>query len=154
MLKVQVKLLDERLLSWGFPYYGSSLAAGLDLFASVDEPIQIFPQSQPKLISTGISLHIGHPEWCAMIVPRSGQGHKLGLVLGNTVGVIDADYQGPCLVSAWNRNMEHGQAITINPGDRIAQLIFVHITRPQIEVVTEFDLSGNRGEGGWGSTGK
>ena len=113
------------------------------------------------LISAGIAFHIGDPEWCALVLPRSGLGHKQGLVLGNTVGVIDADYEGPCLISAWNRNpggllesyISNAREIEIRPGDRIAQLVFTRIARPEFTIVAELAKSGSRQESGFGSTG-
>jgi dUTP pyrophosphatase len=103
-VKIELRILDPRLPGWGFPRRGSNLAAGLDLHACLDRPLILQPQAPAVLISAGIAFHIGDPEWCALVLPRSGLGHKQGLVLGNTVGVIDADYEGPCLISAWNRN--------------------------------------------------
>jgi dUTP pyrophosphatase len=169
-VKVELKILDPRLAAWGFPNYGSNLAAGLDLHACIDDPVVIEPQAPALLISAGFALRIGDPEWCALVLPRSGLGHRAGLVLGNAVGVIDADYEGPCLISAWNRNPKSGidtgparpgergdlpqsGAITIRPGDRIAQLVFTRITRPDFVVVQAFSGSGNRAAGGFGSTG-
>ncbi len=106
------------------------------------------------LISAGIAFRIGEPEWCALVLPRSGLGHREGLVLGNAVGLIDADYEGPCLISAWNRNPpQSGAGITIPPGDRIAQLVFTRIARPEFAVVAAFSAGGRRGAGGFGSTG-
>jgi len=104
------------------------------------------------LISAGIALRIGDPDWCALLLPRSGLGHKQGLVLGNTIGVIDADYEGPCLISAWNRNPV-GEGIRVRPGDRIAQLVFTRIARPEFAVVSAFSTRGARHEDGLGSTG-
>jgi dUTP pyrophosphatase len=154
-VKVEIKLLDPRLKDWGFPNWGSPLAAGVDLHACVDQPLRLEPDGFPELISSGLAIRIGDPNWCALIVPRSGLGHK-GLVLGNTIGVIDADYEGPCLISAWNRNPPSGgddTAITIHPGDRIAQLVLTRIVRPEFQVVSEFDHPSTRGQGGFGSTG-
>ncbi len=170
---VALKVLDPRLPGWGFPHYGSSLAAGLDLHACIDEPLVLRPQAPAVLISAGIALRIGDPEWCALVLPRSGLGHREGLVLGNAVGVIDADYEGACLVSAWNRNpvrepgprasrphaagtaAVHGEpdGIVINPGDRIAQLVFTRIARAEFTIVTSFGEADGRQEGGFGSTG-
>ncbi len=150
---IQVKLLDPRLPGWGFPHWGSEMAAGLDLFACLDEPLTLNPGDPPSLVSSGIAIRIGDPGWCAIIAPRSGLGHR-GLVLGNTIGIIDADYEGPCLISAWNRNSpESGDAITISPGDRLAQMMFVPVARPQFNVVAEFDGPSARGAGAFGSTG-
>jgi dUTP pyrophosphatase len=153
-MKVELKILDPRLPGWGFPRRGSELAAGLDLHACIDAPLLLEPQQPAMLISAGIAFRIGDPEWCALVLPRSGLGHKRGLVLGNTVGVIDADYQGPCLISAWNRNPARGgEAIEIRPGDRIAQLVFTRIGRPDLALVSEFSETGTRHVGGFGSTG-
>jgi dUTP pyrophosphatase len=151
-VKVELKILDQRLPGWGFPSWGSSLAAGLDLHACIEHPLLLEPQMPAVLISAGIAFRIGDPVWCALILPRSGLGHKEGLVLGNTVGVVDADYEGPCLISAWNRN-PGGEAIQVRPGDRIAQLVFTRIARPQLAIVSAFSAGGSRQEGGFGSTG-
>jgi dUTP pyrophosphatase len=156
-LQVELKILDPRLPGWGFPHYGSELSAGLDLHACIDAPLVLRPQAPAVLISAGIAFRIGDPEWCALVLPRSGLGHREGLVLGNAVGLIDADYEGTCFVSAWNRNPARsgnsGEGIVINPGDRIAQLVFTRITRPHFSVVDEFSHSGGRQADGFGSTG-
>ncbi|HEU0216608.1 MAG TPA: dUTP diphosphatase [Stellaceae bacterium] len=151
-LNVELKILDKRLHDWGFPLYGSSLSAGLDLHACLDEPIEITPQATAVLIPAGIAFRIGDPEWCGLVLPRSGLGHRQGLVLGNTVGLIDADYEGALLISAWNRNPV-GAAIRVEPGDRIAQLVFTRIARPEFLVVEAFSVGGKRQSGGFGSTG-
>ncbi len=155
---VELQILDPRLPSWGFPLWGSSLAAGLDLFACLDAPLVLEPQAPAVLISAGVAFRIGDPDWSALIVPRSGLGHREGLVLGNSVGLIDADYEGPCLISAWNRNPpESGATLTVRPGDRIAQLVFIRVTRPEFTIVSSFSRSSrtpeSRGAGGYGSTG-
>jgi dUTP pyrophosphatase len=153
-LKVELKILDTRLPGWGFPRYGSALAAGLDLHACLDRPLEIAPQAPAILIPSGISFRIGDPQWCALVLPRSGLGHRQGLVLGNAVGLIDADYEGPLLISAWNRNPPGTDGtIRIEPGDRIAQLVFTRIARPEFSVVETFSDSGERQSGGFGSTG-
>jgi dUTP pyrophosphatase len=153
-MKIEVKILDPRLPGWGFPSWGSEMAAGLDLHACLDAPFVLEPQAPAVLISSGIAFRIGDPEWCALVVPRSGLGHKRGLVLGNTVGVIDADYEGPCLISAWNRqSASGGETIEILPGDRIAQLILTRIARPELTIVSLFSEQGRRQEGAFGSTG-
>jgi dUTP pyrophosphatase len=153
-MKIELKILDPRLSGWGFPSWGSDMAAGLDLHACLDAPLVLEPQAPAVLISAGIAFRIGDPEWCALVLPRSGLGHKRGLILGNTVGVIDADYEGPCLISAWNRHLKSaGDAIEIQPGDRIAQLVFTRIVRPQFAIVSAFSRSGHRQEGAFGSTG-
>src|ERR1700722_11777801 len=153
-LKVELKILDPRLPGWGFPAYGSSLAAGLDLHAWLDAPLVVEPQAPAVLVSSGIAFRIGDPGWCGLVLPRSGLGHRQGLVLGNAVGLIDADYEGPCLISVGNRNPAgSGAVVAIKPGDRIAQLVFTRVTRPEFAVVTEFSESGERQSGGFGSTG-
>ena len=151
-MKVELKILDPRLPGWGFPSWGSSLAAGLDLHACIDRPLVIEPQRPAILISAGIAFRIGAPDWCALLLPRSGLSHKAGLVLGNTIGLIDADYEGPCLISAWNRNPA-GDGIRVGPGDRIAQLVFIRIARPELAIVSAFSAQGGRQEDGFGSTG-
>jgi len=156
-LTVELKILDPRLPGWGFPNYGSELSAGLDLHACIDTPLFLRPQMPAVLISAGIAFCVGDPGWCGLVLPRSGLGHREGLVLGNAVGLIDADYEGTCLVSAWNRNPARADApdegILINPGDRIAQLVFTRIERPRFVAVAEFSRSGGRQFGGFGSTG-
>ena len=151
-MRVELKILDPRLAGWGFPSWGSSLAAGLDLHACIDRPLVLEPQKPAVLISAGIAFRIGTPNWCALLLPRSGLGHKEGLVLGNTVGVIDADYEGPCLISAWNRNPT-GKGIRVRPGDRVAQLVFTRVARPKFAIVSAFSTQGGRQEDGFGSTG-
>jgi dUTP pyrophosphatase len=161
-LKVELKILDPRLLDWGFPHYGSSLAAGLDLHACIDAPMLLRPQAPAVLIPAGIAFRISDPEWCALVLPRSGLGHRDGLVLGNAVGLIDADYEGTCLISAWNRNPpqpvseqpgDDSEGLWINPGDRIAQLVFTRVARPEFTIVSEFSEAGARRAGGFGSSG-
>jgi dUTP pyrophosphatase len=152
-MEIELKLLDPRLQGWGFPAYGSAHAAGLDLHACLDGPLRLEAQAPAVLISSGIAIHIADPEWCALVFPRSGAGHRKGLVLGNTVGVIDADYQGPCTLSAWNRNPPGTPPIEIQPGERIAQLVLTRVTRPRFRVVTTFSAATGRRAGGFGSTG-
>jgi dUTP pyrophosphatase len=161
-MRVELQILDPRLPGWGFPSWGSRLAAGLDLHACLDGPLVLEPQAPAVLISAGFVVHIGDPEWCALILPRSGLGHRDGLVLGNSIGLIDADYEGPCLISAWNRNPpESGRNITVRPGDRVAQLVLMRVARPQFSVVSGPCKNANeaspgpvdRGAGGFGSTG-
>jgi dUTP pyrophosphatase len=153
-LKIELKILDARLPGWGFPHYGSSLAAGLDLHACLDGPLDIAPQAPAVLIPSGIAFRIGDPDWCGLVLPRSGLGHRQGLVLGNAVGLIDADYEGPLLISAWNRNpIGSGGPIRVEPGDRIAQLVFTRIARAEFSVVEAFSDSGERQSGAFGSTG-
>lgn len=153
MTAVEIVVLDDRLRDWGLPRYHSAAAAAIDLHACLDGPLHLPPQSPAALIPAGIALHMNLAGMAALIVPRSGLGHKHGLVVGNLVGVIDADYTGPILVSAWNRNAAGTAPIAIQPGDRIAQMIFVPILRPEFVVVDTFSQSTARGEGGFGSTG-
>ena len=150
---VEVRVLDERLRTWGLPRYQSADAAAVDLHACVDHTLLIAPESPAVLVSAGIAVHIGDPNVAAMILPRSGLGHKAGLVLGNSVGLIDADYLGPVSISVWNRNPHGTDPIRIEPGDRIAQLVFVPILRPAFRVVDAFSRATARGDGGFGSTG-
>jgi dUTP pyrophosphatase len=159
---IGIRLLDPRLRGWGFPRWGSAAAAGLDLQACLDAPLTLAPQAPPVLIAAGFCVRIGDPDWCGLIFPRSGLGHRDGLVLGNTVGVIDADYEGPVMISAWNRNPIAGDApaVTIEPGDRIAQLVLTRVTRPALTVTEAFgeaeappEGGSGRGRGGFGSTG-
>lgn len=154
--RVEIALLDPRLPGWGFPRYGSEEAAGLDLHACLDAPLRLGPGRPPELISCGFAMRIGEPGWCGLVAPRSGSGHR-GLVLGNLVGIVDPDFDGPITVSAWNRNAAgagpEGDAITIAPGDRIAQLVLVRAARPLIEIVPGLTARSGRGRGGFGSTG-
>ncbi len=152
-MNVDLRILDPRLTAWGFPRWGSALAAGLDLHACLDEPLHLRPGAPPVLVSSGLAMRIGEAGWCGLVVPRSGSGHR-GLVLGNTVGVIDADYEGAILISCWNRNAGPDAAeIVLGPGERIAQMIFVPVARPAFTVVETFSGASDRGAGGFGSTG-
>jgi dUTP pyrophosphatase len=153
-LTVELKVLDERLRGWGLPHYQSDMAAAVDLYACVDAPVLLAPQSPAQFVPAGIAIHIADPTIAAIIVPRSGLGHHKGLVLGNLVGVVDADYTGPVLISAWNRSEAGSAPIVIEPGDRIAQLLFVPVVRPAFNVVAEFTAASRRGAGGFGSTGR
>jgi dUTP pyrophosphatase len=151
---IEIKVLDQRLHEWGLPKYQTPLAAAIDLFACIDEPLQLQPQQAAVLIPSGIALHMDSSELCAVILPRSGLGHKKGLVLGNSVGLIDADYTAQCFISVWNRNPADSNAtITIQPGERIAQMMFLPVVRPIFTVVEEFSTTSQRGSGGFGSTG-
>lgn len=151
---VQMQILDPRLHDWGPPAYQSAMAAGLDLRACLDEPAVLQPQEPATLIPTGIAIYIGRPDIAAKIYPRSGLGHKKGLVLGNGTGVLDADYQAQIFVSAWNRNPAGSRdTIVITPGDRIAQLVFVPVLQPAVAVVDAFSETTARGLNGFGSTG-
>jgi dUTP pyrophosphatase len=150
MKKIQVKILDARVgTTFPMPHYATDGAAGLDLRACLNEPLQLLP-GQTHLIATGIAIYIADPELAATILPRSGLGHKHGIVLGNLVGLIDSDYQGEVLISVWNRGED---CYTIEPGDRIAQLVFVPITRVAFDIVADF-VSSDRGTGGFGHSGK
>jgi dUTP pyrophosphatase len=144
---IEVKILDERIRDH-LPAYATPGSAGMDLRACIDEPLTMAP-GDVSLISTGIAIHIGRPDMAAIIVPRSGLGHKHGIVLGNLVGLIDSDYQGPLMVSCWNRG---GEIFRIAPLDRIAQLVIVPVVRADFRVVASFEDS-HRGGGGFGSTG-
>ncbi|HVT33978.1 MAG TPA: dUTP diphosphatase [Nevskiaceae bacterium] len=150
MQKIELKILDPRVgKDIPLPAYATGGSAGLDLRAVLDAPLTLAPGAT-TLLKTGIAIHIANPALAAVILPRSGLGHKHGIVLGNLVGLIDSDYQGELMVSCWNRGVE---AFTINPGERIAQLVLVPVAHAQFEVVTEFHAS-ERGAGGFGSTGK
>ncbi|MFO7528672.1 MAG: dUTP diphosphatase [Marinobacter sp.] len=146
---LQVRILDDRIgTSIPFPEYATEGSAGLDLRACLEEPLALEP-GQTQLIPTGLSVHIADPSLAAMILPRSGLGHKYGIVLGNLVGLIDSDYQGELMVSCWNRG---NTTFKVNVGERIAQLVLVPVVQADFEVVDEFDASA-RGDGGFGSTG-
>ncbi|SEM76224.1 deoxyuridine 5'-triphosphate nucleotidohydrolase [Pseudorhodobacter antarcticus] len=150
---MQIKVLDARIFDWGLPQYQSAGAAGVDLFACMDAPVQVLAQAPAILIASGIALNFGDLALAGLVLPRSGLGHKKGLVLGNSLGLIDPDYTGEVLISLWNRNPPGSAPIDIRPGDRIAQLVFVPILRPEFEVVRAFSQTGARGAGGFGSTG-
>ena len=148
--RIALKVLDARLgREFPLPEYATQSSAGLDLRAMLDAPLLLEPWAS-VLIPSGIAIHIEDPALCAMVLPRSGLGHKHGIVLGNLVGLIDADYQGPLMISCWNRS-EH--AFTIEPGERIAQLVFVPVARATFAVVTDFAPRA-RGAGGFGSSGR
>ena len=149
MIDLQVRLLDPRLgREWPLPNHATEGSAGIDLRAALDAPLVLAP-GDTALVPSGMAIHIGDPGLCAVILPRSGLGHKHGIVLGNGTGLIDADYQGPLMISVWNRGCE---PFTIEPGDRIAQLVLLPVVRAQLQVVDTFDESA-RGEGGFGHTG-
>lgn len=148
MKHIDLKILDPRMKEL-LPAYGTPGSAGLDLRACLDAPLVIEP-GQTVLVPTGLAIHIGDPGYAAMILPRSGLGHKNGIVLGNLVGLIDSDYQGQLMVSTWNRS---GTTFTLQPMDRLAQLIVVPVLQVGFNVVEEF-ASSDRGAGGFGSTGK
>ena len=148
MTAIDVRVLDARMAEQ-MPAYATPGSAGLDLRACLDAPLVLEP-GQTQLIPTGLSIHIADPGLAAMILPRSGLGHKHGIVLGNLVGLIDSDYQGPLMVSCWNRG---ATAFTVQPMERIAQLVIVPVVQARFRRVDSFDTT-QRGEGGFGSTGK
>jgi dUTP pyrophosphatase len=150
MQPIQLKILDERIgREFPLPAYATPGSAGMDLRACLDAPITLVPGAT-ELIPTGISIYIADQSLAATLLPRSGLGHKHGIVLGNLVGLIDSDYQGPLMVSMWNRG---DKAFTIEPGERIAQMVFVPVVQAEFVVVDEFAVS-ERGEGGFGSSGR
>ncbi len=147
-MQVDLKILDERVRDQ-LPHYATAGSAGLDLRACLDDAVVLNP-GETRLIPTGLAMHLADSGYAAMILPRSGLGHKHGVVLGNLVGLIDSDYQGQLMVSVWNRGQE---AFTIQPFERIAQMVIVPVVQANFQVVEEFESS-DRGEGGFGSTGK
>ena len=150
MKKIDVKILDQRIgAEFPLPAYATAGSAGLDLRALVEEGFDIQP-GETKLIPTGLSIYIADPNLAAVILPRSGLGHKNGIVLGNLVGLIDSDYQGPLMVSMWNRG---SQPFRVEVGDRIAQLVFVPVVQAEFNIVSEFEQT-DRGTGGFGHSGK
>ena len=147
---IDVKIIDQRVLDdFGVPDYQTDGSAGIDLKACINETIDLAP-GETELIPSGIAIHINDPHLAAVILPRSGLGHKHGLVLGNLVGLIDSDYQGHIFISCWNRG---NNSVLIEPGLRLAQMVFVPVEQVEFRIVEEFDLS-QRGEGGFGHTGK
>lgn len=146
-MQIDLKVLDARMAEY-LPRYATPGSAGLDLRALLDEPVTIAP-GETRLVRTGLAIHIADPGFAALILPRSGLGHKKGIVLGNLVGLIDSDYQGELMISTWNRGSE---PFTLEPFERLAQLMVVPVVQPEFRVVDEFDAS-ERGEGGFGSTG-
>lgn len=150
MQVIRLKVLDERLgRDFPLPEYATGGSAGLDLRACLDGPLVLAP-GQTELVPTGLAIHIDDPGLAAVLLPRSGLGHRNGIVLGNLVGLIDSDYQGQVLVSAWNRSQ---QAFTIQPGDRIAQMVILPVVRAHFEIVTSFEATA-RGDGGFGHSGR
>ena len=147
---LQVRILDARIGSdYPLPAYATAGSAGLDLRACLDAPLLLQP-GETQLLNTGLSIHLSDPGLAAVILPRSGLGHKHGIVLGNLVGLIDSDYQGPLMVSCWNRST---QPFTVQPGERIAQLVVVPVVQVELQVVQEFGAS-DRGSGGFGHSGR
>jgi dUTP pyrophosphatase len=147
-MKIDVKILDDRLRDQ-LPHYATAGSAGLDLRACIDSTLTLRP-GETQLIPTGMAIHLADPGYAAMILPRSGLGHKHGIVLGNLVGLIDSDYQGPLMVSAWNRGQ---QSFELAPLERLAQLVIVPVVQAEFNVVESFETS-DRGAGGFGSTGR
>ena len=146
---LELKILDPRFgAEWALPEYATVASAGLDLRAALDQPLTL-AAGETALVPSGLAIHLGDPGLCAMVLPRSGLGHTHGIVLGNGTGLIDADYQGPLMISLWNRGRE---AFTMQPGDRVAQLVVMPIVRATLRVVEEFEAS-ERGAGGFGHTG-
>jgi dUTP pyrophosphatase len=148
-MQIDVKVLDPRLVDQ-LPAYATRGSAGLDLRACLDAPLTLAPNAW-QLVPTGLAIHLGDPGYAAMILPRSGLGHKHGIVLGNLVGLIDSDYQGQLMVSAWNRSTT---PFTIEPLERIAQMVIVPVVQAQFRLVAEFEQPSDRGAGGYGSTGR
>ena len=148
-MNIDLKIIDARMADQ-LPAYATSGSAGLDLRACLNEPLTLEPNAW-QLVPTGIAVHLKDPAYAAMLLPRSGLGHKHGIVLGNLVGLIDSDYQGQLMVSAWNRS---DVAFTIEPMERIAQMVIVPVVQATFNVLTDFDTASERGEGGYGSTGK
>ena len=150
-IEVELKILDARIgCDFPLPEVATPGAAGVDLRAVLDEPLTLLP-GDTKLLHTGIAVYLRTPGYAGLILPRSGLGHKHGIVLGNLVGLLDADYEGEILLSCWNRS---GESFTINPGERLAQLVIVPILQPHFKVVQEFSEKSVRGEGGFGHTGR
>ena len=147
-MRIDVKILDPRLTDQ-MPEYATPGSAGLDLRACIDAPLVLAPNAW-QLVPTGLAIHLADPAYAAMILPRSGLGHKHGIVLGNLVGLIDSDYQGPLMVSAWNRS---STAYTLAPMERLAQLVIVPVVQASFRVVEDFGQTTERGAGGYGSTG-
>ncbi len=152
-IDVEILILDPRLHAWGIPRYHSALAAAVDLHACLEAPLTLPSGAPAVLIPAGFALHMARADLAAVILPRSGAGHHRGLVLGNSAGLVDADYLGPITISAWNRNPPGTPPILIAPGERIAQMLFVPVLRPHLRTVDAFSLPSTRGAAGFGSTG-
>lgn len=149
MPRIEVKILDPRVKQHPLPHYATQGSAGMDLRALLDEPLTLAP-GETSLVRTGLALYIKDPAYAGVVLPRSGLGHKKGIVLGNLVGLIDSDYQGELMISVWNRGQ---QSVSIEPFERIAQYVLVPVLKAELEIVDEFDTT-ERGEGGFGSSGQ
>ncbi|MCJ8138828.1 dUTP diphosphatase [Falsirhodobacter halotolerans] len=149
---VEIRVLDPRVHDWGIPAYQTAGSAAVDLFACIDAPMEIAAGAPATLIPSGLALFMDTDRMAALVLPRSGSGHKKGLVLGNLVGLIDSDYTGEVKISLWNRNPT-GAPIVVEPGERVAQMMFVPVLRPTLTVVDQFSGTTARGAGGFGSTG-
>jgi dUTP pyrophosphatase len=149
----ELKVLDRRLHDWGLPDFHSAMAAGLDLRACIDAPIEVLPQVPATMVPSGIAILMNRPDVVALVLPRSGLGARLGIVLGQGVGTIDPDYAGEWLIPLVNRNAIGTPPVVIKPGDRIAQALFLPLIRPTFRIVEEFSAATARGAGGFGSTG-
>ena len=152
-IELELKVLDERLHEWGLPAFHSDMAAGIDLRACIDAPLAIEPQAPAVMVPSGVAILINRPDVVAFVLARSGLGARLGIILGQSVGTIDPDYAGPWLIPLVNRNAPGTPPVVINPGDRIAQAVFLPLLRPEFRVVKEFSVATRRGAGGFGSTG-
>lgn len=150
---IEMRVLDPRIHDWGLPRFQTEMSAGIDMYACLDAPLTIHPQADAVLIPSGIAVLMNDPNLVAFLLARSGLGHRKGLILGQSVGTIDADYADQIFISAWLRTPPGSAPIVLNPGDRIAQLVFLPIVRPSFEVVDTFSVATGRGLGGFGSTG-
>lgn len=152
-IELELKVLDARLHEWGLPDFHSDMAAGIDLRACIDAPLALEPQAPAVMVPSGVAILINRPDVVAFVLPRSGLGARQGIILGQSVGTIDPDYSGPWLIPLINRNAIGTPPVTINPGDRIAQAVFLPLIRPSLRLVDDFTTTTTRGAGGFGSTG-
>lgn len=152
-LEFELKVLDPRLHEWGLPTHHSDMAAGIDLRACIDAPLELAPQAPATMVPSGVAILINRPDIVAFVLPRSGLGARSGIILGQSVGTIDPDYAGQWLIPLINRNAPGTPPVVINPGDRIAQAVFLPLIRPSFKIVEEFSAATSRGAGGFGSTG-
>jgi dUTP pyrophosphatase len=152
-LEFELKVLDPRLHEWGLPTYHSEMAAGIDLRACIEAPLMLEAQAPAIMVPSGMAILINRPDVVALVLPRSGLGARQGVILGQGVGTIDPDYAGPWLIPLINRNAIGAPPVVINPGDRIAQAVFLPLLRPSFRIVEEFSVETARGAGGFGSTG-